>query len=106
VIDSVDALVEIPRAEIEAKMGDTTRPAGSIDEPGLRKSTGADQQEQVHRISSTRSRKDRVMYGSPETTHGGRALKFYASIARRPPPPASIKEGEVHTGNRTRAPAW
>ena len=95
VIDSVAALV--PKAEIEGDMGDSAhRPAGAPDEPG------AAQAHRHHRASRTRMvifinqirMKIGVMFGNPETTTGGNALKFYASVRLDIRRIGAIKEGE------------
>src|SRR5574341_2492471 len=102
VLDSVAALV--PRAEIEGEMGDShVGLQARLMSQALRKLSGAIKQSNTFMIFTNQLReKIGVMFGSPETTTGGRALKFYASIridVRRIE--AIKKEGEV-IGNRTR----
>ncbi len=103
VIDSVAAL--IPRAEIEGEMGDShVGLQARLMSQALRKLTGAIAKSKCTVVFINQIReKIGVMYGSPETTPGGRALKFYASIRIDVRRTGSIKEGEIATGNRTRA---
>jgi recombination protein RecA len=103
VIDSVAAL--IPRAEIEGEMGDThVGLQARLMSQALRKLTGAISKSKCTVIFINQIReKIGVMFGSPETTPGGRALKFYSSIRIDVRRTGSIKEGEVAVGNRTRA---
>jgi recombination protein RecA len=103
VIDSVAAL--IPRAEIEGEMGDSHMGLQArLMSQALRKLTGAISKSKSTVIFINQIReKIGVMFGNPETTTGGRALKFYASIRIDVRRTGSIKEGEVSTGNRTRA---
>jgi len=102
VVDSVAALV--PRAEIEGEMGDS-HPGlqARLMSQALRKLSGAVKQSNTALIFTNQLReKIGVMFGSPETTSGGRALKFYASVRLDIRRITSIKEkGEV-IGNRTR----
>ena len=102
VVDSVAALV--PRAEIEGEMGDS-HPGlqARLMSQALRKLSGAVKQSNTALVFTNQLReKIGVMFGSPETTSGGRALKFYASVRLDVRRIASIKEkGEV-IGNRTR----
>jgi len=102
VIDSVAALV--PRAEIEGEMGDS-HPGlqARLMSQALRKLSGAIKQSNTIMIFTNQLReKIGVMFGSPETTSGGRALKFYASVRLDVRRVTSIKvQGEV-TGHRTR----
>ena len=102
VIDSVAALV--PRAEIEGEMGDS-HPGlqARLMSQALRKLSGAIKQSNTALLFTNQLReKIGVMFGNPETTSGGRALKFYASVRLDIRRIASIKEkGEV-IGNRTR----
>ena len=102
VVDSVAALV--PRAEIEGEMGDS-HPGlqARLMSQALRKLSGAVKQTNTAVIFTNQLReKIGVMFGNPETTSGGRALKFYASVRLDVRRVAAIKErGEV-TGNRTR----
>ncbi len=102
VVDSVAALV--PRAEIEGEMGDS-HPGlqARLMSQALRKLSGAVKQSNTALIFTNQLReKIGVMFGNPETTSGGRALKFYASVRLDVRRIASIKDkGEV-IGNRTR----
>jgi recombination protein RecA len=102
VIDSVAALV--PRAEIEGEMGDAhVGLQARLMSQALRKLTGAIGRSNAAVIFTNQIReKIGVMFGSPETTSGGRALKFYASLRLDIRRIASIKEGQEHVGNRTR----
>jgi len=103
VIDSVAAL--IPRAEIEGEMGDShVGLQARLMSQALRKLTGAIAKSRCTVIFINQIReKIGVMFGNPETTPGGRALKFYASIRIDVRRTGSIKEGEISIGNRTRA---
>jgi recombination protein RecA len=103
VIDSVAAL--IPRAEIEGEMGDShVGLQARLMSQALRKLTGAINRSKTTVIFINQIReKIGVMFGSPETTPGGRALKFYASVRVDVRRTGSIKDGEVAVGNRTRA---
>jgi len=103
VIDSVAAL--IPRAEIEGEMGDSHMGLQArLMSQALRKLTGAISKSKSTVIFINQIReKIGVMFGNPETTTGGRALKFYSSIRIDVRRTGSIKEGEVAIGNRTRA---
>ena len=103
VIDSVAAL--IPRAEIEGEMGDShVGLQARLMSQALRKLTGAISKSKSTVIFINQIReKIGVMFGNPETTTGGRALKFYSSIRIDVRRTGSIKEGEVAVGNRTRA---
>jgi recombination protein RecA len=102
VVDSVAALV--PRAEIEGEMGDS-HPGlqARLMSQALRKLSGAIKQSNTALVFTNQLReKIGVMFGNPETTSGGRALKFYASVRLDIRRIAAIKEkGEV-IGNRTR----
>ncbi|MFV1987855.1 MAG: recombinase RecA [Gemmatimonadota bacterium] len=102
VIDSVAALV--PRAEIEGEMGDVhVGLQARLMSQALRKLTGAIGRSNAAVIFTNQIReKIGVMFGSPETTSGGRALKFYASLRLDIRRIASIKEGQDQVGNRTR----
>jgi recombination protein RecA len=102
VIDSVAALV--PRAEIEGEMGDShVGLQARLMSQALRKLTGAVNRSQTCVIFTNQIReKIGVMFGSPETTTGGRALKFYASLRLDIRRIGAIKEGQDMTGNRTR----
>jgi recombination protein RecA len=102
VIDSVAALV--PRAEIEGEMGDQ-QPGlqARLMSKALRKLTSVVSKSNTTLIFINQIReKIGVMFGSPETTTGGRALKFYSSIRMDIRRIGSIKDGDVIVGNRTR----
>lgn len=102
VIDSVAALV--PRSEIEGEMGDATMAVQArLMSQALRKLTAAISKSKtaVVFINQLRS-KIGVMFGNPETTTGGNALKFYASVRIDIRRIAAIKEGEDVIGNRTK----
>lgn len=101
-IDSVAALV--PRAEIEGEMGDShVGLQARLMSQALRKLTGAIGRSNTSVIFTNQIReKIGVMFGNPETTTGGRALKFYSSIRLDIRRIASIKEGTEQVGNRTR----
>ena len=103
VIDSVAAL--IPRAEIEGEMGDShVGLQARLMSQALRKLTGAISRSRCTVIFINQIReKIGVMFGNPETTPGGRALKFYASVRIDVRRTQTIKEGEVSVGARTRA---
>lgn len=102
VVDSVAALV--PRAEIEGEMGDShVGLQARLMSQALRKLSGAVKQSNVTLIFTNQIReKVGVMFGSPETTSGGRALKFYASVRLDIRRIQSIKAGGDNIGNRTR----
>ena len=102
VIDSVAALV--PRAEIEGEMGDShVGLQARLMSQALRKLTGAVARSRTSVIFTNQIReKIGVMYGSPETTPGGRALKFYASLRLDIRRIGAIKDGPDIIGNRTR----
>jgi recombination protein RecA len=103
VIDSVAAL--IPRAEIEGEMGDAhVGLQARLMSQALRKLTGAINRSKCTVIFINQIReKIGVMFGNPETTPGGRALKFYASVRLDIRRTSSIKEGDQAVGNRVRA---
>jgi recombination protein RecA len=103
VIDSVAAL--IPRAEIEGDMGDATvGMQARLMSQAMRKLTGVIARSNCTVIFINQIReKIGVMFGSPETTTGGRALKFYSSIRIDIRRTGAIKEGDVTVGSRTRA---
>jgi recombination protein RecA len=103
VIDSVAAL--IPRAEIEGEMGDShVGLQARLMSQALRKLTGAINKSKCTVIFINQIReKIGVMFGNPETTPGGRALKFYSSIRIDVRRTGTIKEGDISIGNRTRA---
>jgi recombination protein RecA len=102
VVDSVAALV--PRAEIEGEMGEAQMGLQArLMSQALRKLTGAVSKSKTCLIFINQLReKIGVMFGNPETTTGGRALKFYASVRIDIRRIASIKEGESVVGGRTR----
>jgi recombination protein RecA len=102
VVDSVAALV--PRAEIEGEMGESQMGLQArLMSQALRKLTGAVSKSKTCLIFINQLReKIGVMFGSPETTTGGRALKFYASVRVDIRRIASIKDGENVVGGRTR----
>jgi recombination protein RecA len=102
VIDSVAALV--PRAEIEGDMGDShVGLQARLMSQALRKLTGAVNRSRTTVIFTNQIReKIGVMFGNPETTTGGRALKFYASVRLDIRRIGAIKEGQDITGSRTR----
>jgi recombination protein RecA len=102
VVDSVAALV--PRAEIEGEMGEAQMGLQArLMSQALRKLTGAVSKSKTCLIFINQLReKIGVMFGNPETTTGGRALKFYASVRVDIRRIASIKEGDAVVGGRTR----
>lgn len=102
VIDSVAALV--PRAEIEGEMGDShVGLQARLMSQALRKLTASISKSNTITIFINQLReKIGVMFGNPETTPGGRALKFYASVRLDIRKSDSIKSGEVTIGNRVR----
>jgi recombination protein RecA len=102
VIDSVAALV--PKAEIEGEMGDShVGLQARLMSQALRKITGALSQTKTTAIFINQLReKVGVMFGSPETTSGGKALKFYASVRLDIRRIETLKEGTEAVGNRTR----
>jgi recombination protein RecA len=102
VIDSVAALV--PRAEIEGEMGDShVGLQARLMSQALRKITGALSNSNTTAIFINQLReKIGVMFGSPETTTGGKALKFYASIRLDVRRIETLKDGTEPVGNRTR----
>jgi recombination protein RecA len=102
VVDSVAALV--PRAEIEGEMGEAQMGLQArLMSQALRKLTGAVSKSKTCLIFINQLReKIGVMFGNPETTTGGRALKFYASVRVDIRRIASIKDGENVVGGRTR----
>ena len=103
VVDSVAALV--PRAEIEGEMGDSfVGLHARLMSQALRKLTGAIAKSHCTVIFINQIReKIGVMFGSPETTTGGRALKFYSSIRIDIRRISAIKDGDKNIGNRVRA---
>jgi recombination protein RecA len=103
VIDSVAAL--IPKAEIEGEMGDAVVGLQArLMSQAMRKLTGVIARSNCTVIFINQIReKIGVMYGSPETTPGGRALKFYASVRIDVRRTSALKEGDTTIGARTRA---
>jgi recombination protein RecA len=102
VVDSVAALV--PKAEIEGEMGDAQMGLQArLMSQALRKLTGVVSKSKTCLVFINQLReKIGVMFGNPETTTGGRALKFYASVRIDIRRIASIKDGDVVIGGRTR----
>jgi recombination protein RecA len=102
VVDSVAALV--PRAEIEGEMGEAQMGLQArLMSQALRKLTGIVAKSKTSLIFINQLRdKIGVMFGSPETTTGGRALKFYASVRIDIRRIGAIKDGDVVVGGRTR----
>src|SRR6266566_3280507 len=102
VVDSVAALV--PKAEIEGEMGDAQMGLQArLMSQALRKLTGIVSKSKTSLIFINQIReKIGVMFGNPETTTGGRALKFYASIRIDIRRIASLKDGEAVVGSRTK----
>jgi recombination protein RecA len=102
VVDSVAALV--PKAELEGEMGDShVGLHARLMSQALRKLTGSVSRTNTCLVFINQIReKIGVMFGSPETTTGGRALKFYASVRADVRRIGAIKDGETITGNRTR----
>jgi len=102
VVDSVAALV--PRAEIEGEMGDSfVGIQARLMSQALRKLTGAVSRSNTALVFTNQLReKIGVMFGNPETTPGGRALKFYASIRLDIRRVETIKSGTESVGNRVR----
>jgi recombination protein RecA len=102
VVDSVAALV--PRAEIEGEMGDHhVGLQARLMSQALRKLTGTVSKSQATVIFINQIRmKIGVMFGNPETTSGGNALKFYSSVRLDVRRIAAIKDGDEVVGNRTR----
>jgi len=103
VIDSVAALV--PRAELEGEMGDSfVGLQARLMSKAMRKLTGIVSKSNTCLIFINQIReKIGIMFGNPETTTGGRALKFYASMRVEVRRIASLKEGDSTIGNRTKA---
>jgi len=102
IVDSVAALV--PRSELEGDMGDATMGVQArLMSQALRKLSGAINQTKTCVIFTNQLRqKIGVMFGNPETTTGGQALKFYASVRLDVRRIQAIKMGEEVIGNRTR----
>jgi len=103
IVDSVAAL--IPKAEIEGEMGDASMGMQArLMSQAMRKLTGAVSKSKTLVIFINQIReKIGVMFGNPETTTGGRALKFYSSVRIDIRRVNTIKEGEVAIGNHVRA---
>ncbi|HUA57204.1 MAG TPA: recombinase RecA [Verrucomicrobiae bacterium] len=102
VVDSVAALV--PKAELDGEMGDSHMGVQArLMSQALRKLTGVVSKSRTCLIFINQIReKIGVMFGNPETTTGGRALKFYSSVRLDIRRIAAIKDGEVVVGNRTK----
>jgi recombination protein RecA len=102
VVDSVAALV--PRAEIEGEMGDShVGLQARLMSQALRKLTGGISQSKTTAIFINQLReKIGIMFGSPETTSGGKALKFYASVRLDVRRIETLKDGQEAVGNRVR----
>jgi recombination protein RecA len=102
VVDSVAALV--PKAELDGEMGDShVGLQARLMSQALRKLTGIVAKSRTCLIFINQIReKIGVMFGNPETTTGGRALKFYSSVRIDIRRIAAIKEGDIVTGSRTR----
>ena len=102
VVDSVAALV--PKAELDGEMGDShVGLQARLMSQALRKLTGTVSKSRTCLIFINQIReKIGVMFGNPETTTGGRALKFYSSVRVDIRRIAAIKEGDAVTGNRTK----
>jgi recombination protein RecA len=103
VVDSVAALV--PKQELEGQMGESmVGVQARLMSQAMRKLTGVSSKSRTCVIFINQIReKIGVMYGSPETTPGGRALKFYSSVRIDVRRIGAIKDGETIIGNRTRA---
>ncbi len=103
VVDSVAALV--PKAELEGEMGDShVGLQARLMSQALRKLTGIVSKSNTCLVFINQIReKIGVMFGNPETTTGGRALKFYSSVRLEIRRIGAIKEGDQSTGNRTKA---
>ncbi len=102
VLDSVAALV--PKAELDGEMGDSHMGLHArLMSQALRKLTGAVSRTNTCLIFINQVReKIGVMFGNPETTTGGRALKFYSSVRVEVRRMAALKDGDVVVGNRTK----
>jgi recombination protein RecA len=102
VVDSVAALV--PKAELDGEMGDShVGLQARLMSQALRKLTGTVSKSRTALVFINQIReKIGVMFGNPETTTGGRALKFYSSVRIDIRRIAAIKEGDAVTGNRTK----
>ena len=102
VVDSVAALV--PKAELDGEMGDSHMGVQArLMSQAMRKLTGSVSKSNTCLVFINQIReKIGIMFGNPETTTGGRALKFYSSIRADIRRIAAIKDGDVVTGNRTK----
>src|SRR5947207_2512110 len=102
VVDSVAALV--PKSELDGEMGDSHMGLQArLMSQALRKLTGAVNKSRTCLVFINQIReKIGVMFGNPETTTGGRALKFYSSVRLDIRRIAAIKDGDIVTGSRTR----
>src|SRR5437870_5594393 len=102
IVDSVAALV--PKAELEGEMGDSHMGLQArLMSQALRKLTGSVNRSRTCLVFINQIReKIGVMFGNPETTTGGRALKFYASVRLDIRRIAAIKDGDAVVGNRTK----
>jgi recombination protein RecA len=102
VVDSVAALV--PKAELDGEMGDSHMGVQArLMSQAMRKLTGNVSKSNTCLVFINQIReKIGVMFGNPETTSGGRALKFYSSVRADIRRIAAIKEGDIVTGNRTK----
>ena len=102
VVDSVAALV--PKAELEGEMGDSFMGLHArLMSQAMRKLTGAVARANACLVFINQVReKIGVMFGNPETTTGGRALKFYSSVRVEVRRMSALKDGEVTVGNRTK----
>ncbi len=102
VIDSVAALV--PRAELEGEMGDSHMGLQArLMSQALRKLTGVISKSKTCMVFINQIReKIGVMFGNPETTTGGRALKFYSSVRLEIRRIGSLRDGDQNVGNRTK----
>jgi recombination protein RecA len=102
VVDSVAALV--PKAELDGEMGDTfVGIQARLMSQAMRKLTGICSKSNTCLIFINQIReKIGVMFGNPETTSGGRALKFYASVRLDIRRVSAIKDGDIVSGNRTK----
>ena len=102
VVDSVAALV--PKAELEGEMGDSFMGLHArLMSQAMRKLTGALSRANTCLVFINQVReKIGVVFGNPETTTGGRALKFYASVRMEVRRISTLKDGEQAIGNRTK----
>jgi recombination protein RecA len=101
VVDSVAALV--PKAELEGEMGDSFMGLRALLMSQALRKTGAVSRANACMVFINQVReKIGVMFGNPETTTGGRILKFYSSVRIEVRRISALKDGETVTGNRTR----